>query len=48
MVNTGTYDGGTIMFWIVLCLMAPIALTMLASVMGAVVGGFSSTGKDCL
>ena len=42
MVNTGTYDGGTIMFWIVLCLMAPIALTMLASVMGAVVGCFEA------
>ena len=42
MVNTGTYDGGTIMFWIVLCFMVPIALTMLASIMGAVVGCFEA------
>ena len=42
MVNTGTYDGGTIMFWIILCLVAPIALTMLASIMGSVAACFEA------
>tara|TARA_R110002110_G_scaffold22630_1_gene87530 strand:- start:137 stop:580 length:444 start_codon:yes stop_codon:yes gene_type:complete len=42
MVNTGTYDGGTIMFWIILCLAAPIVVTMLASIMGAVAACFET------
>jgi hypothetical protein len=37
MVNTGTYDGGTIAFWITVCFVTPIALALLVRIMWGVV-----------
>ena len=37
MPNTGTFDGGVIAFWVVICFTLPIALALFGRIMWAVV-----------